>query len=245
MVDRNSSRHMPDSNTAAIHDMAFYPLCKWTNWTELNFSFTSRFILDSSPSKMIDSQIGWLATIEIVPKNELKRFILASVLYWMSLGWRELFQLRNCLQFLFLFPIYTQAVKTIKHHGLKKIRPNCISHRTFSRNWYQIRFYIGRFYGKFLVKCDYLNFSLTKICVLVLFWCDFKSKKTSRLRQKIPDNLPVTDASIIGEMDSQNGCSDVDDIIHVKISIFVKRLIRGGNNRIGNSANYGSGRRGN
>lgn len=65
------------------------------------------------------------------------------------------------------------------------------------------------------------------------------------MRQKVPDNLPVTDASIIGEMDSQNGCSDVDDIIHVKISIFVKRLIRGGNNRIGSSGNYGSGRRGN
>lgn len=57
--------------------------------------------------------------------------------------------------------------------------------------------------------------------------------------------MPATDASVIGELDSQNGCSDVDDIIHVKISIFVKRLIRGGNNRIGNNANYGSGRRGN
>lgn len=30
MVDRNSSRHIPDSNMAAIHDMAFYPLCKYS-----------------------------------------------------------------------------------------------------------------------------------------------------------------------------------------------------------------------
>lgn len=28
MVERNSSRHTPDWTTAAIHDMAFYPLCK-------------------------------------------------------------------------------------------------------------------------------------------------------------------------------------------------------------------------
>lgn len=56
--------------------------------------------------------------------------------------------------------------------------------------------------------------------------------------------MAVTDASVTSEPDLQNGCSDVDDIIHVKISIFVKRSLRGGNNRFGNSANYGSGRRG-
>lgn len=54
----------------------------------------------------------------------------------------------------------------------------------------------------------------------------------------------MTEPSATGEPDSQNGCSDVDAIIHVKVSIFVKRPIRGGNNRIGNSANYGSNRRG-
>lgn len=65
-----------------------------------------------------------------------------------------------------------------------------------------------------------------------------------RLRQKIPENVAVTDANVSSEPDSQNGCSDVDDIIHVKVSIFVKHTHRGGNNRVVNSANYGSSRRG-
>lgn len=65
-----------------------------------------------------------------------------------------------------------------------------------------------------------------------------------RLRQKIPENVAVTDANVSSEPDSQNGCSDVDDIIHVKVSIFVKHTHRGGNNRVVNSPNYGSNRRG-
>ncbi|XP_055312140.1 protein anachronism isoform X2 [Sitodiplosis mosellana] len=48
-----------------------------------------------------------------------------------------------------------------------------------------------------------------------------------RLRQKIPDNAAVTDANVSSEPDLQNGCSDVDDIIHVKVSIFVKHTHRG------------------
>lgn len=53
-----------------------------------------------------------------------------------------------------------------------------------------------------------------------------------------------SDANATGEPDSQNGCSDVDEIIHVKVSIFIKRPVRGGNNRIVNSAIYGNNRRG-
>lgn len=77
---------------------------------------------------------------------------------------------------------------------------------------------------------------------------NFVYEFTGRLRQKIPENLSMSDSSGggggAGEFDSQNGCSDVDDIIHVKISIFIKRTTRGGNNRIGSSANTVSNRRG-
>lgn len=66
-----------------------------------------------------------------------------------------------------------------------------------------------------------------------------------RLRQKIPENLSSSDSSGSGsEFDSQNGCVDIEDVIHVKISIFIKRSTRGGNNRNGSNANNGSNRRG-
>lgn len=46
MVDRNSSRHIPDSNTAAIHDMAFYPLCKYMDpWSICLVAHTQLAIL--------------------------------------------------------------------------------------------------------------------------------------------------------------------------------------------------------
>lgn len=77
-----------------------------------------------------------------------------------------------------------------------------------------------------------------------IFKIESKIRLHFRLRQKIPENMAVTDSNVSSEPDSQNGCSDVDDIIHVKVSIFVKHTHRGGNNRIGNSANYGSNRRG-
>ncbi|XP_031623829.1 protein anachronism isoform X2 [Contarinia nasturtii] len=55
----------------------------------------------------------------------------------------------------------------------------------------------------------------------------FLHRAVLRLRQKIPENLAVGDGSVSSEPDSQNGCSEVDDVIHVKVSIFVKHLHRG------------------
>lgn len=67
-----------------------------------------------------------------------------SIASWLELKWLKVVPSK------WIIISILQVVKTIKRHGLKRIRPNCIFRQTFSKNWFQTHFCIGPRYGKLL-----------------------------------------------------------------------------------------------